>query len=748
MRKLMWFTVGFGSSIAAAAYLLSGSWLLTAALLLLLPLIVCLVLKYSACKVIAVVLIGCMAGLLYYAAFDHLLLSGIRAYDTAEQTVSIEATDYAFESGYGSAVDGKLQLDGRSYKVRLYYSDEYAVKPGDVLQGTVRLRYTPAGGMQETTYHKGEGVFLLAYARDAMTWHPCDSVPAGYFAAELRENISQRISEIFPRDTAAFSKALLLGDDSEISYGDNLAFQKSGIRHVIAVSGLHVSILFSIVCFVVRRKAFLTLLIGYPTLLLFCAVAGFTPSIVRACIMQALMILSMNVSKEYDQGTGLAFAVLVILCINPLAVTSISFQLSVGSMIGIFLFSGRISQYVLSRKILQKVDHKSKTGRRISFLVKSASVTLGAMLVTLPLCAFYFGMVSVISVVTNLLTLWMVSYVFCGIIAACLLSMIWMPAGTLFGWLVSWPIRYILLIANILSAVPGGVAYTDSPYTVLWIVCTAGLIVLYFLCKRRSPVLLAAAISFLYALSLFATWAEPWLDTVRVTILDVGQGQCVLLQCRDSAYLLDCGGSSPEKVADAAIRAMGAQGIQSLDGVIVTHYDKDHANAAAYLLQTVPVDRLYLPDTDKDNAIRMELESADIPVTWITQTQKLSCGNGELTLFPSFGEDGGNESSMCILYQGEKRAILVTGDRDTEGEQQLLKQAEIPKLDVLVTGHHGAYTSTGWELLSQTLPEIAVISVGKDNFHGHPDTYTLDRLERFGCIVRRTDQEGTIIIRG
>ncbi len=744
----MWFTIGFGTAIALAAYLLSGIWLLAAVLLLIPPLIVCLIWKRLACKVISALLLGCIAGFLYYAVFDCLLLSDIRAYDGTEQKVSIEATDYAFESGYGSAVDGKLQLQGRSYAVRLYYHDELEVKPGDVLQGIVRLRYTPAGGIQTTTYHKGEGIFLLAYAMDAMEHIPEDAVPAKYFAAELRETICQRISEIFPEDTAAFSKALLLGDDSEISYGDDIAFQKSGIRHVIAVSGLHVSILFSIVYFVVRRKIFLTMLIGYPVLLLFCAVAGFTPSVVRACIMQALIILSMNVSKEYDQGTSLAFAALVILCINPFAITSVSFQLSVGSMIGIFLFSGRISQYVLSRKIFRKVDHKSKTGRRISFLVKSVSVTLGAMIVTLPLCAVYFGMVSVISVVTNLLTLWAVSYVFYGIMAACLLSLLWMPAGMFLGWLVSWPIRYILLTANILSAIPGGVAYTDSPYTVLWIICALGLILLYFLCKRKSPALLASAIAFLYMLSLVATWAEPYLDTVRMTVLDVGQGQCVLLQSRDSAYLLDCGGSSPKNVADAAICAMGAQGIQSLDGVILTHYDKDHANGTAYLLQAVPVDRLYLPNTQRDNTIRMELESMGVPITWITQTQKLSCGSGELTLFPSLMEDTGNESSMCILYQGEKCAILVTGDRDMEGEQQLLKQGNIPKLDVLVVGHHGAYSATGWELLSQTMPEIAVISVGKDNLHGHPDAYTLDRLERFGCIVRRTDQEGTIIIRG
>ncbi len=546
----------------------------------------------------------------------------------------------------------------------------------------------------------------------------------------------------------AFSKALLLGDDSEIAYETDLSFQKSGIRHVIAVSGLHVSVLFSAVYFVAGKKSLLTMLLGYPVLLLFCAVAGFTPSVVRACIMQALVILAMTVKRECDQGTSLAFAVMVILGINPLAITSVSFQLSVGSMIGIFLFSKRIAKYCLNREFIQKLSSRNILRRIWTLVVNSASVTLGAMSVTIPLCAWYFGMVSVIGIVTNLLTMWVVSFAFCGIIFACLLSLVWMPAGTLVAELISWPIRYILWAAGLLSRVPGGVAYTGSPYTVIWIVSTIGLVALFFLCMRKAPALLSGAVVGLYALSMIATWAEPYRDNVRVTVLDVGQGQCILLQSRDSAYLLDCGGSEPEQVANTVLCAMGAQGIYSLDGIILTHFDKDHANATAYVLQTVSTNRLYLPNTEPESAIRMELVSQGIPITWVTQTQKISCGVGELTLFPSQISDSGNESSLCILYQGENCGILVTGDRDFQGEADLLKQGEIPKLDVLVVGHHGAYTSAGWQLLSQTMPEIVVISVGRDNLHGHPDSYTLDRLYRFGCTVRRTDEEGTIYIRG
>lgn len=748
MRKLMWFSIGFTAASAVGAYLFSGMWLVNLALLFTLPAVTLLFWKKPVCAVVAVVLFGMIAGLLHYAGYEYLFLSDAKSCDGKKQWIHMEATDYSFDTGYGSAVDGRFQLNGKAYSIRLYYSDILDVAPGDQLEGIARLRYTANGGLQASTYHKGEGVFLLAYSVGELEHSKADAVPAKYYPAVWRKNISQKIIELFPEDTAGFAKALLLGDDSQISFQENMAFQKSGIRHVIAVSGLHVSILFSVVYFVTGRKSLFTLLLGIPVLLLFCAIAGFSPSVVRACIMQALVILSMAVNKEYDPGTSLAFAVLVMLIINPLTVTSVSFQLSVGSMVGIFLFSGPVSRYLLSKKLLKKYNDKSLRGRLMRGSIKSLSVTVSAMVVTLPLCAWYFGMVSVISLITNLITLWVVSFVFYGIMLSCLFSLVWTPAGTAVAFLVSWPIRYIQIAAKIMSGVPGGVAYTDSPYVVLWITASLILILLFLICKRKSPLLLTASISVLYMLSLLLTWFEPYLDRVRLTVLDVGQGQCLLLQSKDQAYLLDCGGEDPEQVAEAAIQAMGAQGIYSLDGIILTHYDEDHANGAFYVIQTVPVERLYLPDTEAESEIRMQLEAQDVPVSWITHRQKLQCGTGELTLYPSEMSEEGNESSMCILYQSENCAILVTGDRDLNGEKHLLEQGIIPKLDVLVVGHHGAYSSTGWELLHATQPDVAVICVGKDNLHGHPDSYTLDRLYRFGCIVRRTDHEGTIHIRG
>ena len=747
MRKLLWFTVGYTAATALYAYCFSGTVLMMLAFVFI-PLGAFLIwIPKSICKIIALVLLGLGFGFGYCHGYDSTLLFGAKNLDEKTLAVSVEATDYSFYTNYSYAVDGKVEIDGRNYKIRLYLENGENVKPGDVLKGNVEFRYTAEGAKKSSTYHKGEGIFLLGYGEKEMSLKACSRIPDRYFAAVLRKSISDRITSLFSEDTSAFAKALLLGDDSEISFSDNIAFQRSGIRHVIAVSGLHVSILFSVVYFFTGRRRLLTLLLGLPVLGIFAAVAGFTPSVVRACVMQALIILAVAVNKEYDRITALAFAVLCMLIVNPLTVTSVSLQLSVGSMVGIFLFSDPVRSYFMNEKRFGKIKRKTAKGKLIRWFFGSISVSVSAMSVTLPLCAFYFGAVSVIGIVTNLLTLWVITYIFIGIVAACILSSVWLPLGAFAAWLIAWPIRYVLWTARLLSRIPFGSLYTESPYTILWLAVSFALTILFLLCKKRPVILFSMALVCFYALSAFASWIEPMINQYYVSVLDVGQGQCVLIQSKNEVYMVDCGSSS-ENAAEISYHAMAARGIYKLDGLILTHYDSDHCNGIFDLVDVMDVDMLYLPDTEPDNKYRENLECTEIPIHWMEEELTVSCGTGTISIIPPKTKQKGNESSLCILFQAENCDILITGDRDEEGEKALLHQYNIPDIEVLVAGHHGAATSTGVTLLNRTKPEVVVISVGAENRHGHPDGETIERLNQMGCVVRRTDLEGTITIRG
>ena len=751
MRKLMWFAIGFTAACAVGVYLIAGNWLLLLALFSAAATAGMALLRHrvKVAKVIAVMLAGCCIGCCWFWGFDSFYLKEARSLDGQKVYAQITVTDYSQETDNGAASDGTLTLNGRTYRVRVYVNEHGSLKPGDLAEGSFRLRFTADGGEKEPTYHQGKGIFLLAFATNDLVLTPSDTPAIKYFAATLRNHITDMLDAVFPEDTLAFARALLLGDSSKLTYAQDTDFKVSGIHHVIAVSGLHVAILFSLLHMMAGKRWGLTAILGIPVLVVFAAIAGFTPSINRACIMQVLIIVAMLFDKEYDPPTALAFSVLVMLAVNPLTITSVSFQLSVGCMVGIFMFSDKIHDFLMDKKRLGPAKGKSLKAVLTRWFVGSVSVTLSAMLVTTPLCAWYFGMVSLIGAVTNLLTLWVISFVFYGIMAACAAGFLWLPLGKGIAWIVSWPMRYVLLISKMLASVPLAAVYTRSIYIVIWLIGCYALFVIFLLSKKKRPVLLAACAVFGLVLSVTVSWVEPRMDPYRVTVMDVGQGQCILLQSQGENFLIDCGGDDDEQTADIAAQTLLSQGIGHLDGLVLTHYDRDHAGGVVPLLSRIPADRIYLPTVTDANGIREKItaEHAEY-ITWIDAETEVGFGGVKLTLIPSEDLASDNESSMCILFQAENCDILITGDRSSAGERQLLAQTTLPALEVLIVGHHGSKLSTSMELLNATKPAAAVISVGKENPYGHPSQEALERLGLYGCRVWRTDLHGTILFRG
>lgn len=741
MRKLMWFSIGFTLSCAIGIYLLSAEQLLWPGIGLVVLSLILVLLKYKHCKLIGILLLGLAIGSLWLNGYNLLYLQQAKPFDGEKISTVIEISDYSYRTGYGCAAEGRIQLNGHTYQIRTYFDAYIDLKPGDQVYGDFTIGMTIPDGEEESEYYQGKGIFLIANAEKDITAQQSEKVPAKYYTAKLRKLITELLNAVFPKDVLGFVRALLIGDSSLLTYEEDTAFKVSGIRHVIAVSGLHVSILFALVYAAVGRHRVWTSVIGIPVLILFAAVAGFTPSIIRACVMQSLMMLALLLEKEYDPPTALSFAVLIMLLINPMTITSVSFQLSVGCMLGIFLFSGRVSGYILRK--LGNPTGKSFGANLARWIAGGVGVTFSAMTVTTPLVAWYFDMVSIVSVITNLLTLWVVSSVFYGIMLACVCGAVWLPLGKIVAWVIAWPVRYVLFTAKSLAALPFAAVYTCNKYIILWIFVCYLLFAVFMVVKKRYPILLLGCMSVCLCICLAVSYIEPRLDTFRMTVFDVGEGQSILVQNAGKYYLVDCGGSSDREAADTVAETLLSQGVTMLDGLILTHYDADHVDGVFGLLSRVDADVLYLPDIADSGSKRTALieEYGDC----VCLVQENTCFD-ILTLItaPVNGTDG-NESSLCVLFQPENCDILITGDRGKTGEAALLESVDLPKLELLVAGHHGSANSTGFELLSRTMPDGVVISTGSK--YGHPAEEMLDRLELFGCSVWRTDQDGTIVFR-
>lgn len=749
MLTLVLFTIGFSVACALFAYFYLG-WLWIASI----GAFFCAVLLYLVAKgriwirAIATMLLGCAIGGGWTQLYAGVYLAPAAKLDMQNQDVSITVTDYSYETDYGVASEGVVFLEGKPYFVKFYIDSQEALDPGFTVTGNFRFRLTTGAGDEDPTYHRSEGKFLLLYDNGDIRITRSEKAPWFCLPAVWRNKLLEDLEDLFPEDTVGFVQALILGEREKLDYETQTALKVSGIQHVVAVSGLHVSILFGLISALVLHRRYASLFVSVPVLLLFAAVVGFTPSVTRACIMQILILIAEAAFKDYDPPTALAFSVLVMLTANPMTITSVSFQLSVGCMIGIIVFHRKINLWIRARKWFGSVKGKGIIPKLKRWCSSSVSVTLSAMMITTPFVAYYFGAVSLIGVLTNLLTLWCISFVFYGVVICCVFHAVGFGAAGFLANIIAWPIRYVLAVAKLFSKFPLAAVYTESGYIVIWLIVCYVMLVVFLLLKKKHPVTLLSCFAILLSIAVFVSWLEPRLYATYATFLDVGQGQCIILQSGGHTFLVDCGGSRDTEAADIAAETLLSRGISRIDGVILTHYDRDHAGGVAYLLSRIPADYVYLPDIADKHGIKSQLleEAADHSIL-VSENLDVLFTTGKLRIFASDAYDLGNESGICVLFQAENCDILITGDRGELGEMLLLHQYSLPKLEVLVAGHHGSAGSTTERLLAQTNPETVVISVSENNPYGHPSEALLNRLKTVGCEIFRTDLDGTILYR-
>ena len=315
MRRLMYFTIGVAAACGVCAYMEGGvgKYCLCALLLLLLCLpdrnvLFARKLFFSA--------FGCVLGFFWFSQFYGAYLDPVLPLDGQTRSLSIRASDYGEEGKYAVFFDGTVEIGEHTYQIQTRLKKDAQIEPGMVISGKFNV------SVLDTGIRPGQGVFLSAYQKEeirittsAENW--MDRI------AHIRREIKLALEDTFPEDVRPFAKALFLGDTAELSYEVDTNLKISGIRHVVAVSGLHISILFGLLSMVTFRKRFLTALVSYPVLFFFAALTGFTPSVVRACLMWGLVLLAKLSDQEYDGPTALSFAVLVMLVLNPMVITAV-----------------------------------------------------------------------------------------------------------------------------------------------------------------------------------------------------------------------------------------------------------------------------------------------------------------------------------------------------------------------------------------------------------------------------------------
>ena len=730
MRKLAIFSGAFVLLTAVYVYLLRdvrALWLAGAFVLL------SAVSRVLGLRRVSIAAIGAAIGLLWCYGYQTVWLGPIGTISGTEQTVQAEVASMPRPTRTGMAVDVQLEWEDRRLSCILY-ADESLEKvcPGDLVQCEVQIEsssLSPWDG--ESLFNRSNGnVLLLFGGHTRIVGHHNPDWPV-----RLRMWLQKRIDALYAGKPAALLQALLTGDRSGLDYTTQNALSVAGLSHVVAVSGMHVSMLLAILAVVCGGSPRVLAFLGVPVVMAFALMTGASPSVCRAAVMQIMLLCAPLVHREYDRVTTLLFAALVLLAENPWAIASVSFQLSFLAVAGLFLLFEPIVHKIMSMK--------KDGGTMLRALAAGVASTLSATIATMPLVIVYFGLLPIASVLTNLLTLWAVT----GIFTLGLLSCFFGPAGVVLAWPVKLLCEYVLGICRWIAAWPYAAAYSDSPLLLVWAVCLLTGMTIWLVCKKKFSVRwpmcgLTAAFLICILMGNHSFTRYDW----KFTAMDVGQGQCLLLQIGDYTAAIDCGGTYPEEVGEQLVRKLHSAGRTRLNALIVTHWDEDHAGGVKHLLNRVKVDTLFLPDTEDESGLRTALETSENKIVWVNSLTEIKVPQGEILLYPPVSLKSDNNSGLSVLATAAEYDILVTGDLDRFGEMRLLSQWDLPEVDLLVAGHHGASTSTCQALLDAVSPETVVISVDAENKYGHPAPETIARAELIGAEILRTDQLGTIII--
>ncbi len=613
------------------------------------------------------------------------------------------------------------------------------VRAGERWQLTVRLR-RPHGtanphGFDYEAWLLERDIRATGYVRLQEAPRRLDAfVPAPSYAVDrLREHVRSRILHGLENEPyAGVIAALVMGDQRAIPSAQWTLFTRTGVNHLMSISGLHVTMIAALVFMLVhalwRRVARLALrvparraavLAGFVAALGYAAIAGFAVPAQRTVYMLGVMAAVLWLGQISSVASVLAAALLVVTLLDPWAVMAPGFWLSFGA-VGLIL-------YVVTGCL--RPPHWAAAWARTQW-----AVTLGLV----PLLLAMFQQVSMVSPLANAF-------------AIPAISLVVVPAALLGAVL---PFDFVLQFAHTamaltmtglewLAAVPESLWQQHAPPP--WTVAVALCGIAWMLLPRGFPARWMGAAGLLPLFLVFPTPPQP--GTVRMTVLDVGQGLAIVIRTHRHALLYDAGPIyAPD--ADSGSRIivpyLRAAGVRRLDGMIVSHEDSDHAGGAASVLAAVPVQWLAssLPGGHRLHAAPAESRSCLAGQDWEWDGVRFEI------LHPVAGHEAlrlkANDRS-CVLYitVGATR-VLITGDIEARSEREMLHEGTPLRAEILIVPHHGSTTSSTREFVAAVRPEIAVFSVGYRNRFRHPRPEVVERYKQVGSRIVRSDRSGAI----
>ncbi len=566
----------------------------------------------------------------------------------------------------------------------------------------------------------------------------------GEALCSVRKWAGQRLEQITGTDAGLF-QAIILGDKTELSDDIRDMYRKNGIAHLLAVSGLHLSMVGASIYGAVRKLGggyAVAGLFGGVVLISYAVLTGSSPSVLRAMVMMLCGFFASYLGRTYDLLSALSMSALFLFWDSPYLICQPGAQLSFAAVLGIGL--------------------AQETGTWHRGSEQAFFVSIGMQLMLLPILLYHFFWYPLYGIFLNLLVVPLLGIVIGTGIFGVLISAFYLPAGrfltgggrVVLDW-YDWCCRWFQLLpgSDILFGRP-------EPWQIL---VYYGLFALA-ICIMRKRKRMGAAV---FVLAVFLLLPIP-VRGLHVTFLDVGQGDGICLQTAEGVILMDCGSKDQKKLGAYSLAPfLASHGIRQVDYAVVSHGDEDHISGLRCLLEgkeKITVNHLVLPAAGGKDEAYLTLERLakehGCMVHWMGRGDRIQMGKLELAcLFPERdnGEDLSvlserNEHSLVFQVTYGDFHMLLTGDMSGKGEARLLRLMNeegicFKDVSVLKVAHHGSRSSTTQEWLEAVRPVWAVLSYGRRNPYGHPHKEVMGALGQYGVTVFETAKSGAVYLR-
>ena len=655
------------------------------------------------------------------------------------------ATD-AQQGDFGKSAQAFVRRsDGSRIKVLLSYEGDVLYFARERVVGAARF-----SELSESSFarYAAEGIACRANASDVRL-----CAEQGVFGPVVvaRRWAAGRLDEI-PGTGSALLRALLLGDRSHLEEGGLYDAMKTvGLAHMVAVSGSHLAVVGAFAAAILaragvpRRACVVALCLMYAAYSVF---TGLSAPVIRSAVMAGVAISCVFASRRSSPLAALSVCVCVLIAMDPANALSLSFFLSAASTFGVVVFAGLFASWF-----------RQALGGRADAVSEAFGMTMAANLPIFPVTTSVFARVPLISPIANLLAAPVFSVLLIGGLVALAIAAIVPDAGMFVLQAMCILSGLFCDVAMILSrvpyaAVPCAIGVVEA--TLITIVAVGAVWAVWPDVSARAMRLLACATAALFiALSLFA----PRLSADEIVMLDVGQGDAILVRSQGAALLVDTGNQDSKLSA-----ALARHGVMALDGVVVTHHDDDHCASLSVLDSLISRGGVFLAEPtfscgcDGCDELISDAQRVAGPhgVSGIAQGEAIKVGRFTCTaVWPkSFCEEGGNADSLCLLVeydaQGDglpEACALLTGDAEGDQLEAMVESGLVGHVDVFKAGHHGSKNGVSIEAYAAMSPSVALISAGEDNRYGHPAQEALEALDRAGAEIFRTDTMGDVTCR-